>query len=59
VKINVFDPAGKLIVTHTTSVQRGNNTVTIDDLADKPRGMYMIAVYTEDEIFWQRLLLVK
>jgi hypothetical protein len=59
IKIDVFDAAGKLVVSYGTPVQRGNNAVTLDALADKPRGVYMIMVNTGDELFRQILLLMK
>ncbi|HET6995455.1 MAG TPA: T9SS type A sorting domain-containing protein [Chitinophagaceae bacterium] len=59
IKIDIFDAAGRLVATRHTVVYRGNNVVTIEDLADRPRGMYTIRVNTGEESFKQKLLLVK
>ncbi len=58
-KVDVFDPAGKLVGTHMIQVQRGNNSISIEDLTDKPRGVYLIVVNTGDEVFRQKLLLMR
>jgi hypothetical protein len=59
IKIDIFDAAGRLVATRQTVVYRGNNVVAIEDLADKPRGLYTICVNTGEESFKQKLLLVK
>jgi hypothetical protein len=58
VKVDVFNAAGKLVLTHTVPVQRGNNTITIEDLADKPRGIYLLVVNTGEELLYQKVSIV-
>jgi hypothetical protein len=58
-KIDIYDASAKLVATHSITMQRGNNSVALNDLSDKPRGMYLIVVNTGEEVLQQKLLLVK
>lgn len=57
VQLNIFDPMGKMIRTLSMPVLKGNNVITLNDLADKPRGIYQVVVRMGNEIFTHRLLL--
>lgn len=59
IRIDVYDAAGKLMVSSSPVVYRGNNVITIDRLADKPVGMYTVVVNTGEEILRQKLLLMR
>jgi hypothetical protein len=58
-KVDIFDPSGKLITTSTVSLQRGINVMTLDGLSDKPRGIYIAMVYMGNELFRQKIILIK
>ncbi len=59
IKVDVFDPAVKLTNTYYFTVQRGNNAITIEDLAGKAPGVYLIVVNTGEELIYQRVLLIR
>lgn len=59
IRIDIFDATGKLVASAATQVQRGNNVISLDDLAGKPQGMYLAMVHLGDELFRQKILLVK
>jgi len=58
-KIDVYDAAGKLVITLNSTVYRGNNVITIDGLAGKPAGVYTLVVNTGEELLRQKLLLTR
>ncbi|MDP4263583.1 MAG: T9SS type A sorting domain-containing protein [Bacteroidota bacterium] len=58
-RIDLLDASGKRVVTYSTSVQKGNNVVVLDDLAGKPRGVYLAIIYVGDELYQQKILLMK
>jgi len=58
-KIDVYDAAGKLVISLNSSVYRGNNVITIDGLAGKPAGVYTIVVNTGEESLRQKLLVTR
>jgi hypothetical protein len=58
-KVDIFDQAGKFITTSAVSVQRGINVITLDGLADKPRGIYLAVICIGNEFFRQKIVLAK
>ena len=58
-KIDMFDPSGRLIATSAVALQRGTNVITLDDLVNKPRGIYLAVAYVGDELFRQKIVLAK
>lgn len=56
-KVDIFDPSGKLIATSGFSLQRGINVMSLDALADKPRGIYFAMVYVGNELFREKIVL--
>jgi hypothetical protein len=59
VKIEIFESSGRLIHSSATTVQKGNNVITMDELANQPRGLYFVQVYINDEIFREKILLTR
>jgi len=59
VKIEIFEASGRLINSSNTTVQKGNNVITLDDLTNQPRGLYFVQVYINDEIFREKILLTR
>jgi hypothetical protein len=58
VRVVIFDQAGKLIASRKFE-QRGRSVITLDDLMDKSRGIYIALIYVGDKIFRQKLMLTK
>lgn len=58
-KIEIFEASGRLINSSNTTVQKGNNVITLDDLTNQPRGLYFVQVYINDEIFREKILLTR
>ena len=42
-----------------TNLQVGTNVISIDQLSELQSGMYVVAIYTEGEIFRQKIVLIK
>ncbi len=59
VEMSIYDPMGKLIKNIRTQVQRGYNVITLNDLADQPRGIYHAIVVVGDEQFSEKILLIR
>ena len=59
VDINIYDQTGKIVNTLHTSVQKGNNVMSLNGLADKPRGIYQAIVSVGGEVFSQKVLLIR
>lgn len=59
VQVEIFDPSGKFVTGIDRPVQRGHNVITIDNMAGKPAGVYLAVVRTGNDIFRQKLLLIK
>jgi hypothetical protein len=56
IRIDLFDQSGRQ-VSSKTFAQKGRNTIAIDDLANKPRGVYMAVIYADNKVFRQKVLL--
>ncbi|MBL7740513.1 MAG: T9SS type A sorting domain-containing protein [Chitinophagaceae bacterium] len=59
VKVDIYDPSGKLISTINQSVQRGSNVITLDALAHRPRGIYLGVIQVGNELFNKKIVLSK
>jgi hypothetical protein len=57
-RFELFDQSGKLISSRKIE-RKGRTVITLDDLVNKSRGMYVALVYIDDKIFRQKLLLIK
>ncbi len=55
----IYDPAGRVISSMKIAVQKGNNTVSLDILKDKPAGIYRAVVSSGDKIFTERILKIR
>jgi hypothetical protein len=55
----IYDPMGRVISTVKLLVQKGNNTLYLDILKDKPAGIYRAAVSSGDKIVTERILVIR
>jgi hypothetical protein len=58
-QVNIYDQMGKIIKTVIVLVDKGNNIITLYDLAHKPRGIYEAVVIIGSEIFSRKILLTR
>jgi len=58
IRIEFFDQAGRL-VSSTKFDQKGRSVISLDDLSNKPRGIYFALVYIDDEIFRQKIIVTR
>lgn len=58
-RVEIFDPSGVRVITTSVQLQRGNNVITLDELASRKNGMYMAMIYIGDEVVTQKILLSK
>jgi len=58
VRVDFFDQSGKL-VSLTKIELKGRTVISLDDLADKPRGVYFALIYVDDKIFRKKVVLTK
>jgi hypothetical protein len=58
VRVELFDQSGKKVSSRQFA-QKGRNIITLDDLANKSRGIYIAIIYIDDKIFRQRILLAR
>ncbi|MES1215551.1 MAG: T9SS type A sorting domain-containing protein, partial [Bacteroidota bacterium] len=56
-QVYIYDQMGKIIRAVVVPVMKGNNVITLNDLAGKPRGIYQAVVKLGNEFFTHRLLL--
>ncbi len=59
VDIHIYDQTGRIVTVLSMNVQKGNNVFTLDNLLDKPRGVYQAVVSVGAEIFIQKILLIR
>jgi len=57
--INIYDETGKTVALIHASVQKGNNMISLSNLADKPRGVYLLVVRLGSELFNKRILVIR
>lgn len=58
-KMEIFDPSGRCIMVSAVGLQRGTNVITLDGLLGKPPGVYFAVVYVGNELYRQKIVLVK
>lgn len=58
-RIDIFDAAGKRIISSNSVVQRGNNILSIDGLAQHPRGVYLVLLHLAGQTFSKKIILTK
>jgi len=58
IRIEFFDQSGRLVSTSKFE-QNGRTMITLDDLANKPRGIYFVLVYIDGQIFRQKIVLTR
>ena len=59
VRIDIFESSGRLIYSSNTTVQKGNNVVTVNGFNKSTRGIYFAQVYIGDELFREKILLTR
>jgi len=59
VDVHMFDMSGKIVRRMKANVQSGVNVISFDQLSRLQQGMYVVAVYTGDEVLRQTIVLVK
>ena len=58
IRIEFFDQSGRL-VSSSKFDQKGRTFISLDDLANKPRGIYFALVYIDDLVFRQKIVLAR
>ena len=58
-QISIFDVTGKLIRTEHQQVSKGNNSVTLGDFDSWPSGIYTVKVLVGENLFTQKVVLVR
>ena len=56
IRIRLFDPSGKAVMTYSTRGNSGLNTVNLNDLQNIPKGIYTIELSGENVTFRQQAL---
>lgn len=59
VKVNIIDQTGKMIIENRSFIQPGTTVLTMDDLANQPRGVYLVLVTVGEELFKQKVLHIR
>lgn len=59
VRVDIFDPSGKLVITSAATVKKGNNIITVKGVDQQPAGMYFAIIYLGEELFRQKILVTK
>ena len=59
IDLSIFDMAGKIVRSVKANVQSGTNVISFDELSKLQEGMYVVVVYTGEEILRQKIVLVK
>jgi len=58
IRIDFFDQSGRLVSSNKFE-QKGRSIISLDDLANKPRGIYFALVYVDSEIFRQKIIVAR
>jgi hypothetical protein len=54
--LRVIDNSGRQILTKSISVYNGNNSIAVDQLGYLPKGVYMVQVLLNNNLYNQKLL---
>jgi hypothetical protein len=57
--VHIFDMSGKIVRKINANVQSGINVISFDQLSKLQEGMYVVVVYTGEEILRQKIVVVK
>ena len=57
-KLLMYDMSGKVLRKIEGNLQTGNNIITVHQLSELPHGMYLVVVYSGNEIFSQKVVLI-
>ena len=57
--IRLIDNTGKTVRTEKQKVQRGNNTILLNQLDKYATGMYLLQVHVDEQLITERLILTK
>ncbi len=55
----IYDMSGKAMRKIKTSLQTGTNVISVDQLSELQNGMYLVVIYTGEETFRQKIVLIK
>ena len=58
IDILIYDETGRKISSLHTTVQQGNNVISIDHLADRPDRLYYAVVYLGTDIFTKKIVVI-
>ncbi len=58
-ELSIFDFAGKIMKTLNTNVQKGNTELSIDNFQNWPRGVYSLKTLLGDNLFVNKMVLIK
>lgn len=56
-RIDIYDAGGRIISSISSVVQKGNNVLVLDGLADRPKGVYMVVIHLGEEVFNKKVIL--
>lgn len=56
-RIHIFDPSGRLVIRKEAFLQQGTNLITIDELSNKPTGLYIAMIFAGESISKEKILL--
>lgn len=59
VTIDLFSSTGQHVYTATRSVQKGNNSILVDDLTNQPRGVYFLKLRMADQLLHKKIMLTQ
>jgi hypothetical protein len=55
----LYDVNGRIVYRMKRDLQPGFNVITINDLADKPPGVYTMLINAGDQVFSRKLMIVR
>ena len=58
-KAEIYDAAGKVVLSSTRYVEKGVNVVSFDNIKNVPRGVYMAVIRIGNEILKEKLIIAK
>ena len=58
IRFNVFNSAGKMICTRKMNLQKGYNSITLDEMTGVPAGVYHAMIFIGNEVYPKKILKV-